>query len=406
MEETTGKGLDSLQRYNRLLILKVIKAYSPTTRIAVAKLTKLSLPTVSSAVNYLIKHNLVKETGKEAFSGGRRSKLIEFNPKAYFIVGASVDTNSLVTVIGDLNGNMIEKTKNKIDITGNADKEIQDIIAAIHQIIEKSAVNKDKIGCIGLSLPGVLDTNKGNVKLSIPLGWKNVPVKKIIEDEFGIPTFMENDGTTAAWGEKCVGAGSGENDLIYIGVGKGIKTGIVIGGKLYRGVTGSAGEIGHMAIDKNGPRCSCGNYGCLQVMVPRSAIESQAKKAIKEGVETLISELAAKNGEVTAEAVLEARKKEDKLAFNIMEKVGEYLGIAIADVIDFLNPAMVIIGEDIPRFGEAVLDSVKRTVKSRSLPIISAPVKIVLSKLGKEASLVGTLILGAQKIIEFLKLDS
>ncbi len=127
---------------------------------------------------------------------------------------------------------------------------------------------------------------------------------------------------------------------------------------------------------------------------------------MKEGVETLVSELAAKDDQVTAEIVLEARKREDKLAFNIMEKVGEHLGIAIADVIDILNPAMVIIGEDIPHFGEIVLDSVKRTVKSRSLPIISAPVKIVLSKLGKEASLVGILMLCTQKIINCLKLDS
>ena len=204
-----------------------------------------------------------------------------------------------------------------------------------------------------------------------------------------------------ALAEHWSGVARGIDNFIFVNVGVGIGCAIFIHGKLYRGVGGIAGEFGHITIDETGPRCNCGNYGCLETLASGPAISSRARQAIEEGVVSLIEKLAEGNlKDITTETVVEATKRGDKLAFNIMEKTGEYLGIGIADMINIFNPELIVIGAGVSQAGDILLKPLKRTVKARALQLSSSMVDIKVSQLGDSAGALGAAIMVLKDIFE------
>lgn len=270
---------------------------------------------------------------------------------------------------------------------------INNMKEAITELIKETKSDPKNIESIGFGFPGQIDYQKGIVRLApnIP-GWVNVPIAEIMEKEFGIPTRVDNDVRCAALGELNYGAGQGCDNLICITVGTGIGSGLVINGKLVRGASNAAGEIGHIKLDMNGgPLCGCGDRGCLEAFASGPSIVALAEEYIEGGKSTKYRELA--NPDITPYIVSEAAKQGDPVAKRIFTIVGEYIGIGLASVVNLLNPEKIIIGGGVAAAGDLLLTPIKESLIKRAMPIAGSAVEIVPAQLGNSAGVIGASLL-------------
>ncbi len=268
---------------------------------------------------------------------------------------------------------------------------IERIFRAIDGFLDASKTTLSQLAGIGFSAPGPIDMETGTVTESPNLpGWQNVPLRDIVQDKYKIPTSLIHDATAAALAEHRLGAGKGVRDLVYITVSTGIGGGIIIDGKLYTGAKGTAGEIGHMTIDANGPRCSCGNTGCLEVLASGTAMAREARKRLEAGEVSLLSQLAGGNPEnITAETIALAAERGDRLAGEVILQAATYLGIGMANLVNILNPEMIIVGGGVANMGDRLLKPAIEVVRERAFKLPARTVRIVRAGLSGNAELLG-----------------
>lgn len=265
------------------------------------------------------------------------------------------------------------------------DKVIARLLRAIEFIIKKKGV---PVRGIGIGCPGPLDSKKG-VVLSPPNlpDWKGIPLKKIVEKRFRLPVVLENDANLIGLGESWRGAGKNASSMVLLTLGTGIGSALILDKKLWSGSRGFASEFGHVSIDLNGPRCGCGNRGCIEVYASATAVVRRMKEALKKG-ETSRSFKSARE-DITAAKIYLAAKKGDKLSRKIIDETGLYLGAAIANIVNALNPEMIVVSGGMAKAGKPLLDKIKKTVRERALKESCAGLKIVLGKLGEDAGIIG-----------------
>lgn len=252
----------------------------------------------------------------------------------------------------------------------------KDYKAVIDLIVKNLSLQN--VSGIGFGVPGFVDTEQGIVHalVNIP-GWKNVPLQKIMEKRTGIPTRIDNDVNCMVLGEVTFGAAKGKRNVFGITLGTGVGGGIVIDGKVYRGSSFTAGEVGHVTVVKDGPRCNCGNRGCLEALVGNSRIVAKYKNKTKI------------KGKVIPETIQLAAEKGNKYAKRIWQETGEYIGIVLAGIVNVLNPELIIIGGGMARAGDLLMKSIGDTVKKRAVPVARERVQIKFSKLGDDAGILG-----------------
>jgi predicted NBD/HSP70 family sugar kinase len=224
--------------------------------------------------------------------------------------------------------------------------------------------------------------------------WRDVPVVRLLKEAFNLPVLMVNDAGAMALGEHWFGAGRGYRDLVCVNVGIGIGAGIILDGRLYRGGAGGCGEIGHVTVNENGPRCPCGSNGCLELMAAGPAISARAIQALSSGVTTALETLSNGNrANVTSRLVAEAARQGDKFATEILADAGRYVGIGVAMVVNLLSPTLVIIGGGVAQSGEQFFNAICSTVERRAYTTIVNKPLIVLSELQGDASVLGAVAL-------------
>ncbi|NPV91649.1 MAG: ROK family protein [Firmicutes bacterium] len=243
---------------------------------------------------------------------------------------------------------------------------------------------------LGIGVAGVV-SGCGNIICQAPnLGWKDVGFRRRLEIAVGLPVLMDNDTNVAAWGEYCYGGHGRPESLVYLGVGTGIGGGIVLKGKLYKGSSGGAGEIGHVVVEPGGPVCSLGHPGCLEAMASGLAIARIAKEEVRRGRADSLLPYADGDPELlTAQVVGTAVADGNPLAQEILTRAGTYLGIGIASVINILNPEVVVIGGGVARMGEAFLAPIQRELEVRAFPELRRAVRVCLSGLGRPVGALG-----------------
>ena len=265
---------------------------------------------------------------------------------------------------------------------------------AIRDLLTETKLSPKDIEGIGFGLPGQVDFKSGIVRLitNIP-GWVEIPLAKMIEDEFHIPTRIDNDVRCAALGELNFGAGKSCENLICITVGTGIGSGLIVNGKLVRGASNAAGEIGHIKLQRHdGPICGCGDTGCLAAFASGPSIVAMAEEYIMGGKSTKYREMANGN-DITPFIVAEAAKAGDAVARRIYTKMGEYIGIGLASVVNLLNPEKIIIGGGVAGAGDILFTPLKETLKKRSMKIAGDTVEVVPAQLGNTAGVIGASLL-------------
>ena len=271
---------------------------------------------------------------------------------------------------------------------------VNNIKQAIKELMSESRTDSKAIEAIGFGLPGQIDYKAGIVKNlpNIP-GWVNIPLAKMIEDEFKIPTRLDNDVRCAALGELNFGAGKGCENLICITVGTGIGSGIVLNGKLIRGASNAAGEIGHIKMDMTGgPLCGCGDYGCFEAYASGPAIVTMAKEYISGGKSAKYKEMAT-DGIITPYIVAQAALQGDPVSIQIFKQMGKIIGTGLASVVNLLNPEKIIIGGGVADAGEILLEPIRQTILDRAMPIQGNTVKVVPAQLANSAGVIGASLL-------------
>jgi glucokinase len=268
------------------------------------------------------------------------------------------------------------------------------IFATIDRLLPQGTAGPSQLGGIAIAAAGAIDTEKGLITSSPNLpGWLDVPLRDIVRKRYGTDTCLLNDANAAALAENRLGAGRGTTNLIYLTVSTGIGGGIIIDGELYHGTSGCAGELGHMTIDANGPECSCGNRGCLEVLASGKAVADEAKRRIKEGERSLLADIVSGDLEgITAEKVAIAAHSSDRLALEVISRAAGYLGMGMVNLVNIFNPEMIIVGGGLSKMGELLLEPAREMVRQRAFPLCAGAVRIVTAELGDDAGLLGAAI--------------
>ena len=260
------------------------------------------------------------------------------------------------------------------------------------QMIESADMKNKDIGGIGIGVPGVLDLEKGETLFlpNLPGTWPHVPLQATIEELTSLPTRLLNDVRSITYGEWLFGAGRGVDTVAVFAIGTGIGGGLVINGQLHLGIGGTGGEIGHTTIDFNGPKCGCGNYGCLEAYASGPAIAAMGMKAVAQGLTTQIGELCKYDlNLITPELIARAALSGDDMAKDIYERAGFYIGIAAANVCAAIGPRRIIIGGGVSQAGDLLVDPIRRTLRERVTIMPIDQVEVVQSQLGDNAGVIG-----------------
>ncbi len=266
------------------------------------------------------------------------------------------------------------------------------------QLIQSTGMTKEDIGGIGIGAPGVLDLEKGETLFlpNLPGTWYRVPLQATIEKLTDLPTRILNDVRSITNGEWRFGAGYGVDTVAVFAIGTGVGGGLVINGQLHLGIGGTGGELGHTTIDFNGPRCSCGNYGCLEAFASGPTIASMGMKAVAQGMTTSLADLCEYDlNRITPELIANAARSGDAIAKDIYEKAGYYIGIAAANVCVAVGPRRIIIAGGVSQAGELLLDPIRRTLRERVTVVPLEQVEVVRSQLGNNAGVIGAACWGA-----------
>ena len=301
-------------------------------------------------------------------------------------------TNLRATLVDVENGTVLYHMSIPTLAREGHDAVMQRMAELVLQVIKNAGMKKENIGGIGIGVPGVLDLEKGETLFLPNLHglWPHIPLQATIKKLTGLPTRLLNDVRSITNGEWRFGAGRGVDTLAVFAIGTGIGGGLVINGQLHLGMGGTAGELGHTTIDFNGPKCGCGNYGCLEAYASGPAISAAGMKAISQGLSTYIGEYCEYDlNRITPELVARAAQAGDEIAKDIYEKAGYYIGIAAANICVALGPRRIIIGGGVAQAGDLLLDPIRRTLREHVHVMPVEQVEVVPAQLGDTAGVIG-----------------
>lgn len=301
-----------------------------------------------------------------------------------YIIGLDIGGTKISCVIGTRAGQILDRARIPTEVERGPEPAIKKTIEKIHQLLKSSRVELGEVEGVGIGAPGPLDPVSGTILATPNMpGWNGVCLKEILGKEFEIPIVVDNDGNAAALGEKVFGQGKDVNNLFYFTVSTGIGGGLIIDGKIYHGASFDAAEVGHMTVLPDGPKCGCGKLGCLEALASGTAIARMAKEKVKDNPGSLILKLAGGGlNQINAGLVREAAEKGDVLAKEIWLEVGRYLGIGVANVLNLINPQMVIIGGGVAKAGELLFKPVRESAAKEAFARTYESCQILPSKLG------------------------
>jgi glucokinase len=316
-------------------------------------------------------------------------------PEKKWIVGVDLGgTNIVVGVLpmdgGDVLAVRTEATEAARGAKFVVDRMVSMVNDAIDQVLAEHGGTRESVAGVGIGSPGPLDRVTGTVINTPNLGWRNFPLRDLIANGVDLPATLDNDANCATYGEWWLGAGRSVDTLIGLTLGTGIGGGIVLNGQIFHGVSDAAGEIGHMTIEANGRKCKCGNYGCLEAYASGPAIAARAVEGIESGVESLLPTLVeGKLEDITAATVYEAVVLGDPYANDVMRETAKFLGAGVGNIINILNPDMVVISGGVTRAGDHLFLPLRAEVRRRSFKVAQEACQIVSAQLHGLAGVIG-----------------
>jgi len=307
------------------------------------------------------------------------------------VLGIDLGGTKILTAVVNAQGKMLSRERNVTPAAGGAPAIIQAMLESAERALEQAGIQKSALQAIGIGVAGISNPDTGILFTSPNLpGIRDFHIRDAITAGLGTTTFVINDANAAALGEYHFGAGRGARHFLYITVSTGIGGGIIVDGEIYSGATGIAGEVGHMTIDDNGPPCHCGNRGCWETLASGTAIAREARRRIREGAGTSITDYVEGNvDKVTARQIHAAAEQGDRLAQELIGETGYYLGVGLANLINIFNPELIIIGGGLSNIGDMLLGPAIKTAGERSFQKAFEAVRFVTAELGGNSGVLG-----------------
>lgn len=388
MGKNESASVDSaaMRTNNTNLLLRLIWQEQQISRADLARRTGMSPSTVSAIVTQLIATELVRDTGAGVSRGGRRPVLLGFCDDAFSIVGVEIGATHVAVALSNLRGKVTAFRDARYAVRDDPAGTLAQVRELIDECLKAHRVSRRRVVGIGVAVPSPVRSDEpGRMSELLMPGWNGVDVHAALADAYGLPVFIDNDANLGALAEQWWGAGTRGDDLTYIKLGTGVGSGHIIRGLLYRGAGGTAGEIGHLAIDPSGPDCVCGLRGCLVTLIGAAALRERARRHWE-----------LEQAPTIADIVTRARRG-DTRARQIVDEVGDHLGTAVAGMLNLLNPGVVVLGGEITSLGELLLEPLRASIRARALSTSVAETRILTSELGVRAIAIGaaTLVLEA-----------
>lgn len=371
-----GKGINqnNIQQINRELVMRVLRKNEGCSRAELAKMTNLKPATITNIINDFQNLDMVKESGVIAEGKGRSAIRLTLNKNACNIVGIRLSRSYLIVGIFDTRGDEIKSVRYPIEAGMKPRDVLEKMIEYAEVAIHEWATGP--VSAIGCAVPGPFLRKEGRVALmtGFPV-WRDINIQKELEDKFDLPIFMEHDANAGALAYYWKYGGDLQKTLVYVAVGQGVGAGIVQDGNLLSGSLGVAGEIGHMSICHNGRYCECGNKGCLETYCSSLAFEKEIKRRIENGNYSSLKK------ESTFQEIVQAVRKGDRLAVDSYKEVCDCLGTGIVNVINMLNPDIIVVDEDVVSVAPEIMkDRLERAIKPAILPQVWDALEIIVGE--------------------------
>jgi glucokinase-like ROK family protein len=389
----------SLQRPSAGGVLELAWRERRISRAEIARRTGLSRSTVSEIVEDLLRTRLIAEVGDGPSEGGRRPVVLQFQDDAYGILGIDVGAAHVAAALIDLRGQVLAWEYRPHPVRSDPKGTTALMVELSEACLKRWKLGIDRLAGVGVAVPSPVDPqDPDRVSDVVMPDWKGQSVGGSLRERFQVPVFVDNDANLGALAERWWGAGREVDDFAYVKVATGVGAGLIIRKEIYRGANGVAGEIGHLAIDPRGEPCVCGLRGCVATRVGSRALIARATALRDEYPE---SPLAGQEPTITA--IEDAALGGDPLALRVVDEAAEYLGIAIASMLNLVNPGRVIIGGGLARLGELLISRLRRSISSRTLLSSIAPTEIVTSELGPRTVALGAATLVLQNALADLR---
>lgn len=360
--------------YNRARVFHLISKEAPINRSEIAKQLGLSIPTIMKIVDDFMNEGIINENGKGESTGGTRPILYEITKDAYYCIGLDIGRSKINIILTNLKGEIIYNKVKAVNDFSEPDEIIELMIAGIEQALYKTHIPLNNIMGIGIGMPGIIHSASGIIVYSPNFNWKNIDLITPLQEKYGLPVMIENSNRTMALGEQWFGIGKNSDIILCINLGQGIGAAILNRDVIYYGGSGTSGELGHMILEKEGPLCECGNFGCLQALASGNAI---AKKLNKK----------------EAKEVFDLAKEGDLQAGKVISEAVEYIGMGIANAINILDPELVILSGGIMKSSDYFWEDLLSNIYNHRMKYTGRNVKIKSSSLGENATALGAVVL-------------
>ena len=377
-----GGSLESLRRANQLRVVDALRREGSASRADLMRITGLSRTTITSLLATLLERGMVIESEVEAQrqGRGRPPALLRLAPKAGAVLGVDFGHRHLRVAVADLSSTVLAERRADVDVDTAAELALDLATRMVTEVLEEAGLTIDRVVAAGMGLPGPIDRRTGRVRSSVILpAWSGLDAAEQLARRLGVPVDVDNDANLGALAEFTFGAARGLDDVIYVKVSSGIGAGIILGGRLHRGVTGNAGEIGHVEVRADGVVCRCGNRGCLETVASGSA---------------LLGVLRPVHGDaLTLAGMLELAAAGDPGTLRVINDAGRAIGHALGDLCNSLNPGAIVVGGDLSAAGAPLLDGIREAVDRHAQPGAAEAVTVMRSVLGERAEVLGALTL-------------
>ncbi|QNU66842.1 ROK family transcriptional regulator [Ruminiclostridium herbifermentans] len=386
-----------LKELNETYLLELIRTNKQISKADLAQLTGLSPTACGIIVTNLLDKGYIREAGVGVSTGGRRPVLYELTPQSYFSIGVDIDVDYIRFILMDITGQVEYRDiiPSKSDYSVLATIEL--VEEKIRQIIQKNNIKEERLLGVGISIPGMIDNISHEVVFAPNLGWERVNLENMLAGIGSFPIYVDNEAICSAICENWIGCCINQKDFVCINMKSGIGSSIFAGGNLYRGCCGSAGEIGHIMVDANGPKCGCGNYGCLETLASSKAMIEKAQKQIKQGLIADITDIES----ITIDDIISSTNAGNEATRVILVEASGYLGLAVANIINTINPSKIVLGKELNKFPEDILEHLKNIAFAKALKYPASRVEIVTSELGEDTSALGAAIIPLQKLFGY-----
>jgi predicted NBD/HSP70 family sugar kinase len=373
----------ALRRANQLRVLEAVRRAGALTQAEIARLTGLSPATVSNIVRGLREAGTIAVT--PTHSGGRRAQSVSLAPRAGVAVGVDFGPSHLRVALSDLGNRVLAEEVISYDVAASVDRGLRRAVWLVETLMAQSRVDRSEVTGVGVGFPGRVDATTGEIDSATFLpAWAGTRLAGELSDRLGMPVHVDNDANLGALGELARGAGRGCSHLVYLKLSSSVAAGIVADGRLYRGAEGIAGEIGHIAVDASGPVCRCGNRGCLETLVGGPYL-----------LEMLPRPGGREQAPLTLRSVIAKAMAGDPGCRRILSDAGRAIGGSVAIVANLFNPRLVILGGELARAGDLMLQSVLQAAEQAAIPSAVRGLRVVRGELGDRAQIVGALALAA-----------